>query len=46
MYVEYRSDRPVISINNGQDWTLPEVPVAQYSDEMIENAKEFSDHFS
>lgn len=43
MYVEYRSDRPVISINNGQDWTLPEVPVAQYSDEMIENAKEFSD---
>lgn len=43
MYVEYREDRPVISINEGQDWTLPEVPVAQYSDEMIQNAKEFSD---
>ena len=43
MYVEYRADRPAISINEGQDWTLPEVPIAQYSDEMIQNAKEFSD---
>ncbi|SDH36850.1 glycoside hydrolase family 3 protein [Marvinbryantia formatexigens] len=43
MYVEYRADRPLISINDGQDWTLPEVPVAQYSEEMIENAKAFSD---
>ena len=43
MYREYRSDRPAISINEGQDWTLPEVPVAQYSDEMIQNAKDFSD---
>lgn len=43
MYREYRSDRPAISINDGQDWTLPEVPVAQYSDEMIQNARDFSD---
>ena len=28
---EYRQDRPVISINDGQDWTLPEVPAADYS---------------
>lgn len=43
MYVEYRSDRPAISINEGQEWTLPEVPAAQYSDELMENAKAFSD---
>lgn len=43
MYTEYRSDRPVISINDGQEWTLPEPPVDQYSDEMLANAREFSD---
>lgn len=43
MYVEYRADRPAISINEGQDWTLPEIPVAEYSDETIQNAKELSD---
>ena len=43
MYVKYRADRPAISINEGQDWTLPEVPAADYSDELMENAKEFSD---
>nr|AFN84568.1 beta-glucosidase-related glycosidase [uncultured bacterium scaffold00090] len=43
LYVAYREDRPTISINNGQDWTLPEVPVSEYSDEIIENAKAFSD---
>lgn len=43
MYTEYRADRPGISINEGQDWTLPEVPVSDYSDEMIQNAKDFSD---
>lgn len=43
MYTEYRADRPVIGINDGQDWTLPEVPVSDYSDEMIQNAKDFSD---
>ena len=43
MYVNYRADRPVISINNGQDWTLPEIPVADYSQEVLDRAKEFSD---
>ena len=43
MYKDYRKDRPEITINNGQDWTLPEVPAAQYSDEMISRAKAFSD---
>ena len=44
MYVKYRADRPIISINDSQDWTLPEVPAADYSDEIMENAKEFSDN--
>lgn len=43
LYVNYRADRPLITINDGQDWTLPEVPVDQYSDELIANAKSFSD---
>lgn len=43
MYVDYRADRPVISINNGQDWTLPEIPAADYPAEVMERAKEFSD---
>ena len=43
MYTEYRQDRPVISINDGQDWTLPEVPAADYSDKIINDAKDFSD---
>lgn len=41
MYTEYRADRPVIAINDeGQEWTLPEVPAEDYSEEMLENAKE------
>ena len=43
MYTEYSADRPLPSINDGQVWTLPEPPVEQYSDEKINNAKEFSD---
>lgn len=43
MYREYREERPAISINEGQDWTLPEVPVKDYSEKMMENAKDFSD---
>lgn len=43
MYREYREERPTISINEGQDWTLPEVPVKDYSEKMMENAKDFSD---
>ena len=41
-YTEYRADHPTIS-PFVQDWTLPEPPVADYSDELLENAKEFSD---
>jgi len=44
MYAEYRSERPVIGINQeGQDWTLPEIPAEDYSEEMLTNAREFSD---
>lgn len=43
MYTAYRADRPVISINDGQDWTLPEPPVDQYSDKLLADAREFSD---
>lgn len=43
MYVDYRADRPAISINNGQDWTLPEIPAADYPADVMDRAKEFSD---
>lgn len=43
MYVDYRAERPVISINNGQDWTLPEIPAADYPADVLERAEEFSD---
>lgn len=43
LYTAYRADRPAISINNGQDWTLPEIPAADYDPGVIDRAKEFSD---
>lgn len=43
LYTAYQETRGATSINDGQDWTLPEPPVDQYSDEMINNAKGFSD---
>lgn len=43
MYVNYRADLPLISINEGWEWTLPELPVSQYQDQTIQNAKKFSD---
>lgn len=43
LYRQYRADRPAISINDGQDWTLPEIPAAEYSGEVLEHAKDFSD---
>lgn len=43
LYTEYRADRPAISINNGQDWTLPEIPAAGCDSGVIDRAKEFSD---
>lgn len=41
-YVDYRADRPEVGMY-AQDWTLPEPPVASYSDELINGATEFSD---
>ena len=42
-YTAYRADRPAITINNGQDWTLPEPTADSYTDAMLSNAKSFSD---
>ncbi|MDD3251159.1 MAG: glycoside hydrolase family 3 C-terminal domain-containing protein [Lachnospiraceae bacterium] len=42
-YKTYRADRPEITINNGQDWTLPEPTAASYTQEMLDQAKGFSD---
>ena len=41
-YTSYRADRPEVGLFS-QDWTLPEPEAAQYTDEMINNAKAFSD---
>lgn len=41
-YNNYGSDKPEMSIQK-QSWTLPEPPVSLYGDELINNAKEFSD---
>lgn len=41
-YTSYRVDRPVVGMFS-QDWTLPEPEAAQYTDEMMNNAKAFSD---
>ena len=40
-YNNYGSDSPEMSIQK-QSWTLPEPPVDTYSDELIKNAKEYS----
>ena len=42
-YTAYRGDRPAITINNGQDWTLPEPTADSYDDALMNNAKSFSD---
>ena len=41
-YTDYRADRPEVGMWE-QDWTLPEPTADSYSDEMMNNAKEFSD---
>lgn len=41
-YTAYRADRPVVGMWE-QDWTLPEPTAASYTDEMMSNAKAFSD---
>ncbi|RSX57204.1 glycoside hydrolase family 3 N-terminal domain-containing protein [Bifidobacterium samirii] len=41
-YTAYRADRPV-SNSTAQDLTLPEPPAATYGDDLIDNARKFSD---
>lgn len=41
-YTAYRADRPEVGMW-AQDWTLPEPTADSYTDEMMANAKEFSD---
>lgn len=41
-YTDYRADRPEVGMW-AQDWTLPEPTADTYSDDMMNNAKEFSD---
>lgn len=41
-YTAYRADRPTVGMRE-QDWTLPEPPASTYTDEMMANAKNFSD---
>jgi len=41
-YNNYGADNPEMSIQK-QSWTLPEPPVDTYSDELIKNAKDYSD---
>lgn len=41
-YTNYRADRPEVGMMQ-QDWTLPEPEVSSYSDELIKNAKDYSD---
>ena len=41
-YTAYRADRPVVGMFS-QDWTLPEPEAAQYTDDLLNNAKAFSD---
>lgn len=42
LYTDYRKDRPAVEMAK-QDWTLPELPAAQYSQKVIDDAKQFSD---
>lgn len=42
-YTAYRNGRPTVGMWS-QDWTLPEPPASTYSEEMMANAKAFSDN--
>ncbi len=42
IYKDYRADRPSVAMYS-QDWTLPEPTVDVYTDEVMSNAKSFSD---
>lgn len=41
-YTDYKADRPEVGMW-AQDWTLPEPNVSTYSDDLMNNAKDFSD---
>ena len=41
-YTDYYAERPTVGMSK-QDWTLPEPNVNLYTNEMMENAKNFSD---
>ena len=41
-YLDYAESRAAVSIT-AQNWNLPEPPVATYSEELIQGAKDFSD---
>ena len=41
-YTDYRADRPEVGMW-AQDWTLPEPTADSYSEDMMQNAKDFSD---
>jgi len=42
MYTDYRADRPTVAMQS-QDWTLPEPTVESYTDDLMSEAKDFSD---
>lgn len=42
-YTEYCENRAAMSIEAAQNWDLPEPPVSTYSDELLDNAKAYSD---
>lgn len=41
-YTAYQDTRPAIN-GGAQDWTMPEPPVNTYSEELLDNARSFSD---
>ena len=41
-YTAYRADRPEVGMW-AQDWTLPEPTADSYTDDLMNNAKDFSD---
>lgn len=41
-YTDYQEERPQVGMEE-QDWTLPEPDTSLYTDELMDNAKEFSD---
>lgn len=42
LYTKYKAGRPETGVSSA-DWTVTELPMSQYTDEVIENAKAFSD---